>query len=548
MKSHQLPRDVERVAHSVMEQLNTPISLGVYLQMIYGEWDELARRKLDPCSYDSAASYLLDASAVSLLKKAVFLPGKITEEVRRQECKDQFFVSECRCAKTNVRLGDLRIAYGYESPRLLSFVEDVRKVIRHVLKRLPNELNGKFGPGATFDDKGCLATVGDKMTSVPTLYPESTFVEPFWGETTWRRALQARRIDPEIVRGNRFTTVAKDATRNRGICVEASISGFYQLGVGLVIRDRLKSVGIDLDHGQETHVRVAREASIHGGYSTIDLRNASDTVSYELVKLLLPEEWFDLLDWLRAPFTRVDGSWVKLEKFSSMGNGYTFELETLIFYAICRAMQRRHIVAEHSRVLVYGDDIIVPSSMSKDVISALAYFGFETNNDKTFVDGPFRESCGGDFYEGVDVRPYFIKEEPCEPQDFIKLANGLRRLSRKINCGMAGVGLLRNPWLRALDCIPAPIRACRGPEELGDIVIHDDPERLQSRTRSSIRYFRCYRPARYYRVGWKHFFPEVQLACGLLGQADELGGRFPERGLTPRDAVTGYKIGWVPSS
>lgn len=546
--SHRLPRDVEKVALSVMEQLNSPKALEVKSFIVNGEWDDLALCKVDPRTYVDSAQYFADAAAVAFLKKHQGLPGSYTPEKRRSDCENQFFESEKQCYRTNLRLRDIRLN-GNCSLDMLEFIKDVRKIIRRILGGLPLELEGKFGPGATYGDKGVLSTVGDKITSVPTLYPNSDFVEPFWGETSWRRALYARRIEPEVVRGNRFTAVPKDATRDRGICVEASISGFYQLGVGREIRKRLLSVGIDLNHGQATHRQVAREASLHGGYATLDLRNASDTVSYEVVKLLLPTEWFDLLDWLRAPATLIRGNWVHLEKFSSMGNGYTFELETLIYYAITAAVRRRSILVDHPRVLVYGDDIICPTSMANVLVSALTFFGFEVNDQKSFIEGPFRESCGGDYFKGADVRPYYLKENPSEPQDWIKLANGIRKLSRQFTGDGSRDSRFVRPWLRTLDNIPASIRSsCRGPSELGDLVIHDEPEFWVSKERSGIRYFRCYRPARFYRVGWKHFFPEVQLACALLFVTDERGGSFPERGLTPRDAVRGYKLGWVPFS
>jgi hypothetical protein len=525
-----------------MEELDTPVSLGVYLQMKYGEWDDVALRKVDPRSYVSAHRYTLDAQAVSFLKKYKALPApSYTPEKREAACIEQWFASEHTCYRTNLRLRDLRCQGGNQDSRLLDFVQLARKIVRNILGDVPELLEGRFGPGSTYDDRSHLTTAGDKMTSVPTYYPNSDFVLDLFEQTSWRRALAARRVTrSRVIRADRFTTVAKDSTKDRGISIGASLSGFYQLGVGRVMRRKLLSVGIDLDHGQHVHGLYARRASLTGSHATIDLRNASDTVSSELVKLLLPDEWFTLLDWLRAPFTEIPNpkgkgvKVVRLEKFSAMGNGSTFELETLLFYAIAAAVKLTRLGSfDLSKtglaaldILVYGDDIIVETVDAQAVISALAYFGFEVNVDKTFVSGPFRESCGSDYFEGVSVRAHYLKEELCEPQDWIKLANGLRRFSCQVNGRMDRPGSLLRSWHRCLDALPTVIRKCRGPTDLGDIVVHDDQSRWDTRTRGSIRYIKCYRPARFYRVGWKHFFPDVQLACALLNVTDEQGGTF----------------------
>jgi hypothetical protein len=239
--------------------------------------------------------------------------------------------------------------------------------------------------------------------------------------------------------------------------------------------------------------------------------------------------------------TRVNGKWHLLEKFSSMGNGFTFELETLIFLCLILAVDETGQKLESGRnVFTYGDDIICPTEYSEAVISALKFSGFSLNMKKSFVSGPFRESCGGDFFGGVDVRPFFLKEFPCEPQQLISFANGLHR-----GHDLHGRGFYTyRAWRGVLDCIPSQIRACRGPEELGDIVIHDNEDRWKKRQRSGIRYLQVYRPARFRKKPWEIFRPAVILASACYGVGD--GGI--SYGVTPRDAVTGYKVGWVAYS
>jgi hypothetical protein len=508
----------------------------------YGEWDQLSMKKVDPRWYSDAEGYWRDAAAVSYLRKLEELP---TSFDRKAKAHELFFACEAECYRTNERLSPF--LYGAHRPEedgVVDFISTTKKYIRSWLRRPPIHIEGRFGPGATYGDKGKLSTVPDKMSSRPTLTASALgFLFP-WASTMWATACAVDGRSPEFVSGNRFTTVPKDSSKYRGIAVEPSINLFYQLGLGRELKRRLLQSGIDLKEGQAIHKRVACESSLDGRFATLDLSNASDTISKNLVKLLLPDEWFELLDALRSPTTKVAGKTVRLEKFSSMGNGFTFELETLIFLGICAAAMEGCGLTPvpGGNVFVYGDDIIIPTECSSVVISALRFFGMTLNEGKSFVDGPFRESCGGDYFKGVDVRPFFLKENPNEPQELIAMANGIRRMARANDIHLSRSGACRRAWFSVLDAIPTHIRRLRGPEDLGDLVVHDDEAHWSYRWRHSIRYIKCYRPARFVRVGWEHFKPDVVLASALYGAGDGL------LGITPRDSVAGHKVGWVPFS
>jgi hypothetical protein len=374
--------------------------------------------------------------------------------------------------------------------------------------------------------------------------PGSQYLLYYWHFTAWSRALtkdHPDRSDPDSVRGNRFTTVPKDATQNRGIAVEPSINGFYQLAVGQLLRRRLSKYGINLEEGQTIHRRVACEASIYNHFSTIDLSSASDTVSKNLVKLLLPGDWYQLLDSLRSPVTQIGDKTVYLNKFSSMGNGFTFELETLIFLVlsiVTYEFQGKHLTAG-SDVFVYGDDIIVPREGVECLISLLRFSGLTVNRKKTFITGSFKESCGGDFFSGVNVRPHYLKEYPNDPQTWISLANGIRRMVVNHNHSGGRVRMPQRAWFRALDHLPTNIRRLRGPDALGDLVIHDCEERWSYRWRHSIRFIRVWRPVTR-GIPLSKWSPLVQLASALYG--------VPSTGPILRGSVKGYKVGLVPYS
>lgn len=538
MLPHFLPHQVEKAVHRLLEDLASPVSLKVALLLRHGEYDQLASCRVDPRSYIEAESYWRDATAVSLLRKLPELPTTID---RKAVAEKSFLDCEASCLRANQRIYPL--LFGDDpSPNggVSAYIKRARKIAASVLGICPDydKIDGRFGPGATYGDRGRLTTIPDKMSSVPTLTSEAWSLHFPWSGTLWASACASSGRKVSFVRGNRFTTVPKDATKDRGIAVEPSLNVFYQLGLGRVIRRRLLRAGIDLTNGQDIHRRIACEASIGGHLATIDLSNASDTICRNLVKLLLPKPWFERLDELRSHRTEFRGRWYLLEKFSSMGNGFTFELETLVF--LCLILAISPDLTAGKNVFVFGDDIIVPTEYSSDVISILSFFGMTANRAKSFVDGPFRESCGGDYFMGVDVRPYFMKEAPNEPQQLISVANGLRRSTRASKDRSSHA---HRAWRSILDALPSEIRRLRGPEDLGNLLVHDREESWRPRWRNGIREFRVWKPIEYHKVSLGHFKPEVTLAAACYG----LGPNASE-GIIPRDGVRGYGFGWVPRS
>jgi hypothetical protein len=541
------------------EGLGGARALTVALMVKYGCWDDLSKLKVYPEHYLDSQAFARAAAATSLLKKNADLPTSVD---RASVARENFLEGELGCYKSNERLSPFLPEHaGFQlSPddeRISEFFSGVRKRVTHWIgTRLPDFPSGRFGPGSTFSDRAGRATAAHKMDARPSITSGAKAFMPLWYETLWGRITVPRRKDPFLVRGNRFATVPKDATKDRGIAAEPSINVFYQLALGRVLRNRLRnSTGgmVDLNVAAEVHRRVACDASIDSRYATLDLRNASNSVSCNLVKLCLPHWWYEALESLRSPFTlfRTDPGlkgerWVKLEMFSSMGNGYTFELETILFAAIaCESLSRCGLPAVFGRdVYVFGDDIIVPTDGARAVTAALEFCGFQLNLDKSFSEGNFRESCGGDFFNGTAVRPFFLKGEPHEPTDFIVIANGLRALDHQLSPpsrGDTGLTWLSRAWFHCLDQLPSQVRRCRGPNDLGDIVIHDAPEFWTTRTRWQVRYVRCYKPTRVERISWETFHPSTVLACAVYGvYSNKMAG------ITPRNPVMGFKIGWVP--
>lgn len=220
---------------------------------------------------------------------------------------------------------------------------------------------------------------------------------------------QAFRNKVELVDHNKLSFVTKTAITDRTIAVEPLVNGYLQKGVDEVMRKRLRRVGINLQD-QTLNQRMAREGSlpsVSDPYVTIDLSSASDSVSTELCRYLLPPDWFDFMNSIRSHAVLIEGVVTPYEKFATMGNGFCFPLETLIFASLAVAVaSESHRKPDFS---VYGDDIIVRQSIAPRVLEVLKICGFTANTSKTFISGPFRESCGADWYNGEDVRPVTLK-------------------------------------------------------------------------------------------------------------------------------------------
>ncbi len=377
----------------------------------------LLNLKPDPAQYSSAYEYgndLLVCSFLSKWKGHQF--GIDTHAV----AVDSWTAGEEKCLETNKRL-----KYFYHSSnkqlesRDINILFDIRDKIKSILG--PCKLESIFElcewtNGATSNTKFGVP-LAEKMSKPLAVTPAAmpylrAVVE---SDPQWASCFLGKYPDGpcsllnayKIRDSNRFLTVPKNAKTDRIIAAEPAGNVFLQKALGKKIRSRLNVNGISLRY--QSYNQKAAQRAYFDKLATLDLKAASDTVSYETVRLLLPDEWFDILNACRSRFTRVAGVDRKLSKFSSMGNAFTFELESLIFYAISFACCAE-LGLPTKDVRVYGDDIIIPAEASERVTNVLKHFGFELNIDKSYSSGPYYESCGLHYFEGHDVSPIFQKE------------------------------------------------------------------------------------------------------------------------------------------
>jgi len=274
----------------------------------------------------------------------------------------------------------------------------------------------------------------------------------------WKQSLVSEGSVYDIVRGNRVTAVTKTAETDRTIAIEPALNVYLQKGVDSYLKGRLRRFGVTLTKQERNHA-PARWGSMRPFFAaTVDLSMASDCVSQEIVRWLVPQDWFVLLEDLRSPEYTLDKgkTWQRYEKFSSMGNAFTFPLESTIFYSIAKACTIE--AGGNLGVLrVYGDDIIIDPRAYCLLLEVLKFTGFIPNVDKSFAFGSFRETCGSDFLTGVDTRPVYMKRLPKYDQEVINLYN--RLLHNRVGFHFHNMceylyGLVRKPLIGPPDLPP----------------------------------------------------------------------------------------------
>ncbi len=376
---------------------------------------------------------------------------------------------------------------GGDSP----LVSDVRDIFMH----------GGAGPGASIAARG--TDFYTKMFDSPLSSTEGL-------PEIWERCVasspthflaEARRSGlhgTTIVGSSKYSFVNKTVTVARGICTEPTINMWYQLGLGAIIEARLESrFGISLENQPERNRWLARAGSLGGGLVTIDLESASDSLSLGMLKALLPRSFYQTLCMFRCPATTLPtGSELVLNMISTMGNGFTFPLQTMLFAAVVHGVKEWHrkgglkLPLGRHNFGVFGDDIICPTEYARDVVRALNLLGFKVNAGKSFVEGPFRESCGADFFNGFNVRGVYIKSLRTEQDVYVAINN--------LNRWTARTGIYLNQSITYLTTAIKNVRYV--PFDVGDDSgLHTPRSYVPFRVKSvqGLDSYSCFEPARW---------------------------------------------------
>jgi len=345
-------------------------------------------------------------------------------EVDRPEMKEAAFL---KFIQLNDGLANFRLDPSFEE----YFVE-AREFISHVLERYLSSKDPdfiqesfshkllldewKYGPGASngVSGLGTVEKINQPMTVAGQAEP---LVKYLRANNPYFAGFDAKDdgFGLRYVSGSRLNTVLKNEDEVRTIAIEASGNMAVQLAGGRIIEGALRYAGIDISNQQPKNQVLARRGSKTGQVCTIDLKSASDMETPVLIRKLWPLKWYDFFMKTRSPETDIPGfGSVELNMISTMGNGYTFPMMTLTILSLIYANRRINhrgprLWVDYDETCVFGDDIIVPVSEFHTLSALLQASGYIVNHNKSFWSGPFRESCGGDYFEGHDVTPFYAR-------------------------------------------------------------------------------------------------------------------------------------------
>lgn len=248
--------------------------------------------------------------------------------------------------------------------------------------------------------------------------------------------------EPLLVPGSKLQTVPKNNEISRAICIEPILNMFFQKGVeGVLSKVLRRSFGIVIEYQEELQRHHAFVGSIDGKSCTIDFSEASNRIP---LKLIMDPAWSPPMSrkWLevtRSESVSIPGKGViPLYMISSMGNAFTFPLMTILLSACVvgcyRALDIKVETPKLHRTLdgwrverygnfgVFGDDVVIDRRAYDLFMTITGYLGFKPNQNKSFRDEDFRESCGLDSYQGFNVRGIYLKTLET-PQDCFTLFN-----------------------------------------------------------------------------------------------------------------------------
>jgi len=378
--------------------------------------------------FDRSSGVLLDEpdiDAILAVRQLTLIFGKVLlpcSDAREQESMDDYVQCDREVAANDRLMEDTDYSEFRRMSQLLFwdlFVEIDREI---------NDLNlkPKHGPGATADK---LRGNGKYRLNVWTerleeYFPAMDYLLP---NARYAHEDAVHYLEPGKEMPVKVISVPKTQKTPRIIAIEPTCMQYAQQAILEAFNSGIsKSYLRNLigTESQEPNQLLAQQGSLDGSLATLDLSEASDRVSNQLVRNLLAGNPLlqGAVESCRSRKADVPGHGViRLSKFASMGSALTFPIEAMVFLTICflgiekelntRFTSRRDILPYVGKVRVYGDDIIVPNKHVHSVVHALEHFGARVGMSKSFWIGKFRESCGKEFYDGYDVSIVKVRRE-----------------------------------------------------------------------------------------------------------------------------------------
>jgi hypothetical protein len=373
-----------------------------------------------------------DGRLLRLVRQALLFCYKAEYEPTHEQLKE----AQASFEETDSSCGVWTSAFKGTVPTTL--LRSARRIVGRVIYRIDwKEIEPNHGPGAVYppcnpDEKTRFLTL---YSSIQREYPYDQYLwslPSFWEDImVYERSGRIKESDDIIAK---LVAVPKDSRGPRIICVHPKEAIWIQQGQRLKLEAAINASPITRGRinftDQTVNGKLAMSSSSTGRLATLDLKEASDRISCELVRYLFGDYVYNIISCARANKVKLlDGRVMVLEKWAPMGNCLTFPVQSLVFFSVVQAGIRSRYGVSCDDIYVFGDDILFPSIYYDGVVAALASIGCVPNVAKTFYRGLFRESCGVDAYNGIDVTPLRMKKISVDtPQDALATVSLAKRL------------------------------------------------------------------------------------------------------------------------
>jgi hypothetical protein len=321
-----------------------------------------------------------------------------------------------------------------ERPELLDTLQRVADMVSSSLGEfIPSGWRVRHGPGAVSEPyRNSKYEFGSWTERLSRVFDRDEFRFPNLSFAGRPGEAGSRDLCPEPT--CKLIAVPKDMRGPRLIASEPISHQFCQQAIRSFLKDRLQSSPVRFSISitdQELSRNAVLRASHDGSMISADLKSASDRLSCYVVERMFRRNT-SLLRALAATRTSVLAQnpkkldkkqplLLRLRKYAPMGNSTVFPLQSIVYTIIGvtalisdvlhiepTKIRRRHIERASTMVRIFGDDILIASEAWPTMDRLLRLLWFRVNDSKTHTHGKFRESCGMDAYDGVDVTPAYV--------------------------------------------------------------------------------------------------------------------------------------------
>jgi len=404
------PFNADGLGFSSRPNSKLPLFMGELFERVF---DDEGRSLADPC-----------VNSVRVLRQVMYILYKY--ELPYSVEQEQLVVSKFEQTERELEITDRFLRHlsenlpkqRYVDPRhrptgIYSVVREARRLLRDLFRNFdPRDIKPRHGPGVVATKQRLWAKYqwSNVSRSIQDMYPVDEYffvnLEHVCDRIETLQAISDEELPAKVI------LVPKDSRGPRLISCEPVDYQWIQQGLGRAISELVEHHPLTRDNvrftDQQPNQFGALMGSLDGSYATLDLAEASDRVSVELVHLLFPSKIVQYLEACRTSATVLpDGRKLPLRKFAPMGSSLCFPILSLVVWSLLTA--KTWDTDTRESIYVYGDDVIVPTAYAGDAIEQLETFGLKVNRDKSCTKGFFRESCGMDAYRGKDVTPVRLR-------------------------------------------------------------------------------------------------------------------------------------------